>query len=107
MGRSKIYENDAERKKAYRLRLSGQQSQPQHPPPSPARSRPPSRPQRLARALSEVEALQAEFEGWLSAMPESLQGSGLADRLQETIEKLAQAVELLAEMELPKGFGRD
>lgn len=107
MGRSKIYENDAERKKAYRLRLSGHETQAQNSQPAPSARRPPSRPTRLARVLSEVEALQGEYEEWLSAMPESLQGSGLAERLQEAVEKLAQAAELLAEIELPRGFGRD
>ena len=105
MGRSKIYESDAERKKAYRLRLAGHQSQIQKPVPS--THRPPSRPKRLAKALSEVEALQQEYEGWLSrsAKAELCNDSGIA--LQETVDKLAQAAELLAELELPKGFGRD
>ena len=105
MGRRKIYENDAERKKAYRLRLSGSQNQ--SPLPVPSRRRPPSRPSRLAAALSAVEALHDEYEEWLSAMPESLEGSILADRLRDTVDKLAQAVEVLSELDLPKGFGRD
>lgn len=61
MGRNKIYENDAERKKAYRLRLSGPQTQNSQPVPSVRR--PPSRPKRLATALSVVEALHDEYEG--------------------------------------------
>ena len=107
MGRKRVYENSNERKKAYRFRLLSVQKQMPPVPPLPSRRRPPSRPKRLESVLSEVQALQQEYEEWLAALPESLQESGLAERLQETVDQLAQAADLLAEVEPPKGFGRD
>jgi len=107
MGRKRVYENDAERKRAYRLRLLSAQTQR-----APVRTllskrRPPSRPKRLESALAEVQALQQEYEEWLAALPESFQESSLAERLQETVDQLAQAADLLTGIDPPKGFGRD
>jgi len=107
MGRKRVYENSNERKKAYRLRLLSGHKQMPSVRPMPSRRRPPSRPKRLESALSEIQALQQEYEEWLAALPESLQDSSLAERLQETVDQLAQAADLLAEIDPPKGFGRD
>ena len=107
MGRKRVYESDAERKRAYRLRLLSANVQRAPVRPGPSMRRPPSRPKRLESALTEVLALQHEYEEWLAALPESLQASGLAERLQETVEQLAQAADLLSEVDPPKGFGRD
>jgi hypothetical protein len=57
--------------------------------------------------LEEIQALQQEYEDWLHALPESLQESSLAERLQEAVDNLAEVVDLLSEIELPRGFGRD
>jgi hypothetical protein len=82
MGRRKVYETNAARKKAYRLRLKAVQPKVTQPRAvaSPKKQRPQSRPKRLATALAELEALLQEYEGWLDALPESLQSSVLAER---------------------------
>jgi hypothetical protein len=62
---------------------------------------------RLAAALAVLQQLQGEYERWLEALPDSLAESSLAERLTETIEQFQAASDLLEEIELPKGFGRD
>jgi len=54
-----------------------------------------------------VRALQAEYEAWLDALPETLAQGDQAGMLQATIEQLEAAADLLAEVEPPRGFGRD
>jgi hypothetical protein len=108
MGRKRIYANDTERQRAWRDRLKGQVTGqlPVLNLPSKAK-RPPSRPARLQALLAEVQALQTEYEDWFAALPESLSESQLAERLTETIDQFQVAADMLAEIEVPKGFGRD
>jgi len=40
-------------------------------------------------------------------MPESLAAGDQAERLQETIEQLETAADLLDEIQPPRGYGRD
>jgi hypothetical protein len=54
-----------------------------------------------------LQVLQVEYESWLEALPESLADGDLAERLRDTIEQLAAAADLVAEIEPPRGFGRD
>lgn len=66
-----------------------------------------SRPARLQGAISELEDLLADYENWQASVPESLQETGTAALLGEAVESLQQAVELLQQITLPRGFGRD
>lgn len=105
MPRPRTYATAAERQRAYRARLEARQPPA---PPGPARpSRPASRPARIAALEASVRALQAEYEGWLDALPETLAHGGQVDLLQATIEQLEAAADLLAEVQPPRGFGRD
>lgn len=103
MSRERIHANSAERQKAYRARMASQQ---QIPIPK-GRQRAPSRPRRLAAILDAVRALQEEYEHWRDRLPDFQEGSEQETRLTETLELLDQALELLTEVQPPKGFGRD
>jgi hypothetical protein len=63
-----------------------------------------SRPQRWRDAVAELLSLQGEYQVWLDALPESLEGSS-------TVEVLRMICDLelleLESIELPRGFGRD
>jgi len=111
MSRIRVYLNAAERTRAYRLRLlaAAQESSALAPvePQQPKRQRTVSRPKRLATLLVEAQCLQQEYEHWLEVLPESLQDTDLAARLAETIEQLAAVADLIAEIQPPRGFGRD
>jgi hypothetical protein len=104
VSRKRIYANVAERQKAYRQRAVA---------PEPARAtntcnvRTVSRPKRLAAALVTITNLQQEYEQWRDRLPEFQEGSEQETKLTETIELLEQALELLMDIQLPKGFGRD
>jgi len=63
-----------------------------------------TRPQRWADAVATLRALQEEYQAWLDNLPESLQDSALADKLQAVCELDLDAME---DVELPLGFGRD
>jgi len=103
-----LYASTADRQKAYRERLAARWSGTLAVQPLPAKpKRPPSRPARLNQLLKDVQALAAEYEDWLAALPEQLQESALADKLSETIEQLNEAADLLRDVDPPKGFGRD
>ena len=111
MSRTRVYANAAERTRAYRLRLLAATNEPCTPVPVPAeppKRRPVvSRPKRLAALQAEAQRLQQEYEHWLEVLPESLQDTDLATRLAETIEQLAGVVDLIADIQPPRGFGRD
>ena len=63
-----------------------------------------SRPQRWQQAIGELIALQADYRGWLAALPDSLQDSPTAQALQTIVE--IDLDELVA-VEPPRGYGRD
>jgi hypothetical protein len=63
-----------------------------------------SRPQRWRDAVVELLALQAEYAKWLAALPDSLSDSPTAEAL-ETIVDLDLTE--LADIEPPRGYGRD
>ena len=107
MGRKRRYGNAAERLRAFRARAKIS-AESVSPPTSPERkARVLSRPARLAAAESELHALLDEYQAWRDNLPESLQESGLAVKLDETIDEFTEIVAALAEIDLPKGFGRD
>jgi len=66
-----------------------------------------SRPARLAAVKNELQALADEYQVWRDNQPESLQESDLTIKLDEAIEKLTELAEAAADIDLPKGFGRD
>jgi hypothetical protein len=72
--------------------------------PPPKLKRAPPRPHRWARAVDELVSLQAEYQAWLDALPESLQGTSLGEKLQAITELDLSELESI---EPPKGFGRD
>jgi hypothetical protein len=63
-----------------------------------------SRPQRWRDAVNELLALQVEYADWLAALLESLHDSTTAQAL-EAIAELDLAA--IADIELPRGYGRD
>ena len=66
--------------------------------------RPTQRPQRWQDAVAELLALQEDYQGWLDALPESLADGATAEALR-TICDLDLSE--LANIEPPRGFGRD
>ena len=55
----------------------------------------------------EARALLDEFQDWRDRLPDSLQDSGLAAKLDEAIERFTDVADTLADIDLPRGFGRD
>jgi len=94
--------SDAERQARYRARRQAEQT------PSRVRYRRPAdrraRPQRWHDAVAELLALQAEYAAWCDALPNSLRDSATAEALQAILEL---DLDVLAEIEPPRGFGRD
>lgn len=107
MSRARTYASNAERQRAYRLRLADGSPKVGATPRVDAGRRKASRPQRLAACRRELEALKGEYEAWLDGLPEVFQDGDVAERLAETIEQMEAICELLGEIHPPKGFGRD
>ena len=63
-----------------------------------------SRPQRWRDAVQTLVDLQAEYQDWLDNLPDSLQGSAVAEKLASICEYDFGDLEAL---EPPRGFGRD
>jgi hypothetical protein len=93
--------SNAERQARYRARLARAPAPAPYPDGSADRR---SRPKRWRDAVAELLALQAEYANWLAALPESLRDSATADAL-EAITGLD--LDTLADIELPRGYGRD
>ena len=93
--------SNAERQARYRARLASSPAPTPHPRRSAIRR---SRPQRWRDAVAELLELQAEYADWLAALPESLRDSTTAEAL-EAITDLD--LEALADIEPPRGYGRD
>ena len=94
--------SNAERQARYRARRLPQ------PAPVATRIRRPvdrrSRPQRWRDAVSELLALQAKYADWLTALPDSLRDSSTANALEAIVDFDFSA---LADIEPPRGYGRD
>lgn len=94
--------SNAERQARYRARQLAQ------PAPVVTRPRRPtdrrSRPQRWRDAVNTLLALQAEYADWLTALPDNLHDSPMAGALEAVVD-----VDLtpLADIEPPRGYGRD
>ena len=63
-----------------------------------------SRPQRWRDAVIELLTLQTEYANWLAALPDSLRDSPTADALEAIVDLDLTG---LADIELPRGYGRD
>ena len=74
------------------------------PPPTAPERRLPSRPRRWAAAVTALIALQDEYRAWLDSLPDNLEGSRLADKLQAIAEL---DLEELRAIDPPRGYGRD
>jgi hypothetical protein len=90
----------AERQARHRARLSQQGPRPAT---SPTTRRPP-RPARWAAAVAALLELQQDYRAWLDRLPESLEGSGTAEKLQAIAEI---DLDELAAIDPPRGYGRD
>ena len=72
-----------------------------------ARTRRPAHRSRVERwrdAVTELVAVQSECDSWLQALPDSLQDSATAERLQAICDL---DLSDLGVIEPPRGFGRD
>lgn len=105
MGRKRLYANDVERQQACRAQT--QAARIAQPAMLCTKFRLPSRPARLAAVIAEIQRLQQEYAAWLDRLPENFAAGDLSDLLEQTIEELGSAQEVLENIELPKGFGRD
>ncbi len=107
MGRKQMYRDSTERQRAHRARIASVV------PGNSARAATSalhtriSRPARLQALETAVGALLREYQDWLDRLPEPLQGTTQAERLGSTIDTLDQIGDLLADLDLPLGFGRD
>jgi len=90
----------AERQARRRARLREQPPRP----PAPPTKRPTPRPARWAAAVAALLDLQEDYRAWLDRLPESLEGSRIAEKL-EAIAELD--LEELAAIDPPRGYGRD
>ena len=90
----------AERQARHRARLRQQVPRPLAAP----TTRPAPRPARWAAALTALLDLQEEYRAWLDRMPESLEGSPTAEKLQAIAEI---DLDELAAIDPPRGYGRD
>ena len=63
-----------------------------------------SRPQRWRDAVNELLALQAGYADWLTAIPDGLRESRMAEALAAIVDLDLTA---LTECEPPRGYGRD
>jgi hypothetical protein len=48
-----------------------------------------------------------EYQDWLDHLPEFLDGSEIAELLSQAIEQLTEVADQIADITLPRGFGRD
>ena len=92
--------SNAERQRRFRERRKDQQPRIHYRRPQDRRRRP----QRWRDAVQTLVDLQAEYQDWLDSLPENLQASPLAERLEAVCEYNFGDLEAL---EPPRGFGRD
>jgi len=71
---------------------------------APSHPRSPPRPRRWAVAVATLIELQGQYQVWLDRLPDNLEGSPLAERLQAIAELDLTELEAIA---LPRGYGRD
>ena len=94
--------SNAERQARYRARHQAEATTAVTRPHRPTDRR--SRPQRWRDAVGTLFALQAEYADWLAALPDSLRDSTTADALEAIVDL---DLTPLADIEPPRGYGRD
>ena len=94
--------SDAERQARHRARRQAEQAPPLVRYRRPADRR--ARPQRWRDAVTELLALQAEYAAWCDALPDNLRDSATAEALQAIV---GLDLDVLADIEPPRGYGRD
>jgi hypothetical protein len=90
---------NAERQRRYRPRRQAQQPRVQYRRPADRRSRP----QRWAEAVETLRELQSAYQEWLDNVPDSLQDSALAEKLEAICDLDLEQLDV----DVPRGFGRD
>jgi hypothetical protein len=90
---------NAERQRRYRQRRQKQEPLIRYRRPQDRRSRP----QRWTEAVETLRTLQEEYREWLDNLPETLQDSPLAEKLEAVCTLDLDELEV----DLPRGFGRD
>lgn len=67
--------------------------------------------EQAAQAIDELIAIKDEYQDWLDNLPENLQSSAVADKLNEIVcidfDSAQSAIEEAVNADLPLGFGRD
>jgi len=62
-------------------------------------------------ALTRLQELHEEYQGWRDNLPENLDSSALAEKLDTVldldVEGALETANEAADVELPRGFGRD
>ena len=91
--------SNAERQRRYRERRKAQQPPVHYRRPRDRRSRP----QRWRDAVETLRELQEDYQEWLDHLPETLQSTALAEKLDEVCSLDLEQLDL----DLPRGFGRD
>jgi len=94
---------NAERQRAYRERRAAGVPVVHYKQPKARRL---SRPQRWADAVAELSSLLEEYQEWRDSLPENLEGSALAEKL-DAVLGYEGFIQELEGVELPLGFGRD
>ena len=94
--------SNAERQARYRARREAEHATPVIRYRRPADRR--SRPQRWHNAVRELLTLQADYTAWMEALPEALRDTATAEALQAIV---ALDLTELADIEPPRGYGRD
>ena len=68
----------------------------------------------LASAIEELKGLQEEYEEWKDNLPDNLQSSPIAEKLDtigqidfDVLDSVETAIDEAEGAELPQGFGRD
>lgn len=69
----------------------------------------------LRSALENLDEIREEYEDWRDNLPESLQSSAVAEKLDAVadldllscLDEVESLIQEATEMDLPKGFGRD
>ncbi len=92
--------SNAERQRRFRERRKEQMPRVHYRRPQDRRSRP----QRWRDAVQTLVDLQAEYQDWMDNLPDSLQATPLAERLEAICEHDFSDLEAL---EPPLGYGRD
>lgn len=94
---------NAERQRQYRARRKNSEPVLRYVEVTKTRKDKRSRVQRWQTAVEILRELQAEYQEWLDNLPESLQDTALAEKLQAVCDIDLDELDV----DLPKGFGRD